>query len=927
LKEMSSRKDIQTGIDRRRRHVFHVVAMASIFAPLTGELVSYIASQNSASVLPSSLLISLSGALMYLWYRISGKLDATIKINAVLQILCFSWGAMVAGGTSSEQFFYLSLFPVLNGFFLGQRAALITTIYTIFFAILLGILEYQGLIVSQQPPILAVTFQTIACLFVIGWLTMTYETERSRREAELTQLLELNEILNRYYDITLEGAGLGSWDWLLETNKIHFDRRWCEMLGLNHKTVEHDLSTWDSRVHPDDKAACYADIRAYLDGKTQIYENIHRLQHSNGTWVWVLDRGRISARDRDGRPVRFTGIHFDITSFKKAERLSLELQQVANIGGWEIDSDAKTLHWTDQTYRIHALPPQKSMTIKHAMSFLKNGHRQRMADLVRKGLEGDSFRDTFEMTDANGVQKWVDIVGVPTLGFDGKIHGLRGTIQDISDKKRAEGQLRKHEIELRETMNAIEQSAIVTTTDKSGKIRTVNDEFCRISGYTSMDVIGCHYTIIIADFENEIFYQNIWTAINTGKTWTGEMLFRTKFGRILIMRSVVAPVHNQQGQIDRAISIHFDISEQKRLQNQLEEAQRVAKIGNWSFDLKTHGLEWSKQMFELFPVDRRDGPPTLEQHRRMIHPEDRDRWEAAVKNPAQDGKPLNIRFRSAFPDRAVWLEIISQAVTDRDGRIIAVAGTCQDISDKVENEKLLEQQRLKTIHAAKLASLGEMSAGVAHEINNPLAIIKGTLPLLSESRSDPREFDGKMEMLERAVTRISRIVNGLRRFSRAADGTILKSYPLAQIVTDATVITELKAKSSDVSVVVRIDSQAAILCDPIEIEQVVINLINNGIDAAKGRPERWVQVHVFEYEKDVVLHVMDSGVGISTEVEEKLFQPFFTTKPIGEGTGLGLSICKGILDQHKATINLNRGYASTCFEVRFNRYISDNRAA
>ena len=117
----------------------------------------------------------------------------------------------------------------------------------------------------------------------------------------------------------------------------------------------------------------------------------------------------------------------------------------------------------------------------------------------------------------------------------------------------------------------------------------------------------------------------------------------------------------------------------------------------------------------------------------------------------------------------------------------------------------------------------------------------------------------------------------------------------------------------------RIDTQESILCDALEIEQVLLNLINNGIDAARTQDEKWVEIRVFEEGESVIAQVLDSGTGVSREIEAKIFQPFFTTKKTGEGTGLGLSISKGILDQHSATIALNRSLPNTCFEVRFSR--------
>lgn len=127
-------------------------------------------------------------------------------------------------------------------------------------------------------------------------------------------------------DLAMEGASLGIWDWDLRDNSVQFDRRWCEMLGLQHEDVPMELSSWESRVHPDDIAQCYADIQAYLKGETPFYQNIHRMRHADGRWVYILDRGRVSGWDEQGEAIRFTGTHFDCTATEEARRV-LEQQQ------------------------------------------------------------------------------------------------------------------------------------------------------------------------------------------------------------------------------------------------------------------------------------------------------------------------------------------------------------------------------------------------------------------------------------------------------------------------------------------------------------------------------------------------------------------------------------------------------------------------
>ena len=256
----------------------------------------------------------------------------------------------------------------------------------------------------------------------------------------------------------------------------------------------------------------------------------------------------------------------------------------------------------------------------------------------------------------------------------------------------------------------------------------------------------------------------------------------------------------------------------------------------------------------------------------------------------------------------------------KDGKVVGLFTVVMDMTKLRLLELKMEEQRAINIQNAKLASLGEMSAGIAHEINNPLSIISANLGLLKKHRNDEEKFNAKILVLEKSVERISKIVSGLKKFSRASVSTELKPKNLADIIHECIFLVEGKSKKHHVPVEVNLETRGRINCDEIEMEQVLINLLNNAIDAVAELSEKWVKVHLFEQGEKFILHVIDSGNGISTEVEEKMFHPFFTTKPVGQGTGLGLSIVRGIIENHGAVIHMNRALKNTCFELEFPKY-------
>ncbi len=244
-------------------------------------------------------------------------------------------------------------------------------------------------------------------------------------------------------------------------------------------------------------------------------------------------------------------------------------------------------------------------------------------------------------------------------------------------------------------------------------------------------------------------------------------------------------------------------------------------------------------------------------------------------------------------------------------------GISDDITEEIKTKQALELERSKAIKNSKLAALGEMSAGIAHEINNPLAIINGAAALLTSVSGNPEKLASRIEMIKKSCDRITRIVGGLRKFSRSEGKTQQKIHDLVKIIQDAAILTETKSKRHSTPVAFYYKDPIHILCDEVEIEQVLVNLINNAIDAVRGQSVKWVKVSLTQESQSAVLRVTDSGTGISQNIRDKLFEPFFTTKPVGEGTGLGLSISKGILDEHGATIAVLADSPNTCFEIRF----------
>ena len=685
------------------------------------------------------------------------------------------------------------------------------------------------------------------------------------------------------------------------------------------------VRSYESIIHPDDRTnVSKAILDAVAQGKA--FDLKYRIINARGEVRWVWERGSRAANQGN-----LIGLIFDITEQRsiqeQLQQRTEELDQFFSVSLDFLGIASLTGIFTkvNPAFITHLGYSTEELTSKPFIDFVHPEDREATLQEVSKLASGQptlEFENRYRCRD--GTYKRLSWVAAPDVA--------RGLLycaaRDITEEY-------LHKRELEQTMDAINRSAIVAITDTQGKITHVNDAFCSVSGYSRDELIGQDHRLVNSKAHPKNFFRAMWSTISQGKTWSGEIQNRRKDGAPYYVNTVISPVFDIHNRVNRYLAIRFDITAHKEAERALEQAQRMAKIGSWSYHVATHKIYWSKEMFNLFDEDITKGPPSFERHYATIHPEDQQLWKSKVENCLEHKQPYKIRFRSLFPDKSFkWVEAYGAADLDSNGNLVSLSGTCQDVTSLVTAEQDAYEQRVKAAHAAKLASLGEMSAGIAHEINNPLAIIAGTVPLLQKFKDQPEKFEAKLKQLTSSTDRISKIVRGLRKFARTElPSKEYSGHRLSTIVNECLSMVDAKAKLHGTTISVVADEtakDAQILCDQNEIEQVIINLANNAIDATKTLDQRWLRAELSVHYNNsnnprLVLRMIDSGSGISKEIQEKLFQPFFTTKPVGEGTGLGLSICRGILEQHDATLTIDNDCQNTCFEMVFPLFINNGQ--
>lgn len=310
----------------------------------------------------------------------------------------------------------------------------------------------------------------------------------------------------------------------------------------------------------------------------------------------------------------------------------------------------------------------------------------------------------------------------------------------------------------------------------------------------------------------------------------------------------------------------------------------------------------------------------------VIHHEDIEQTFSDWKNTVLQNRTFQSEFRFYNKKRGVrYVSSRAAPFSNADGVHVGYVGTIEDITDRLAAEKALVTQREKLVASSKMSSLGEMASGIAHEINNPLMIIVGLCVRLkrlayAESSLNP-QYTKDVEKIEATTFRISKIIKGLRNFSRNSDKDPMETLAMSRIIEDTLELSKQRFEDNNIELSIDFNrcEDVEIEARPSQITQVLLNLISNSFDVVEKLEQRWVRIALDQEDAEVLIRITDSGKGITPEVVKKMMEPFFSTKEVGKGTGLGLSISKGIVEEHGGKLSYDPSSMNTRFVIRFKK--------
>ncbi len=236
--------------------------------------------------------------------------------------------------------------------------------------------------------------------------------------------------------------------------------------------------------------------------------------------------------------------------------------------------------------------------------------------------------------------------------------------------------------------------------------------------------------------------------------------------------------------------------------------------------------------------------------------------------------------------------------------------------------RMLKDTQTTLVETSKLAALGEMAGGIAHEINTPLgAILLRASQIKRMLEKSPESVEKVIEFSDVIISicqKIESIIKGLKHFARSSDNDPFSKNKIFEIINDTISLCATRIENQNIDIILEGNfSDIEIECRPSQISQVLLNLISNAQHAANETAEnKWIKISCIDDGIFIELKVIDNGMGIQEKIVNKIFQPFFTTKDIGVGTGLGLSISNGIIKEHGGELYLDRKQENTVFVVK-----------
>lgn len=762
-------------------------------------------------------------------------------------------------------------------------------------------------------------------------------------EALLQSMEKFRRILTSIPDVAWTADGRGQ--------KVYISPKAEAIFGYTKQDIcAGGAFLWMGRIHPEDFGRVNRSYRALFEHQTPFDEE-YRIRRKDGVWIWVHDRA-MGTREEGG--VSYAdGVCTDITQRKLAEAelrsqtALLEAQANSTIDGiLVVDGRGQRLMQNQRLCELFHIAPelladkeQRNM-LNYVVTLVKapDSFRAKVDDLYKH--PDQTSRDEIEFKDGMILDRY----SAPVVDKNGIYYGRIWTFRDITERKRNEDVLQQLSM-------VVEQSPVsVVITDPQGNISYVNRRFTECTGYARDEVLGKNPRILNAGLALPDLYRNLWSTIAQGNEWRGELCNKKKNGEIYWESATISPILNARGAITHYLAVKEDITERRR-------AETEVRLTKASLEIASDAVFWMNPDSNIVYVNEaacralgRSREELLSLSISEIDPLfPKEKWSVFWKQCKSRGS-MTFETQHKTKEGRVFPVEVTANYLEFDGQEYSFA-FARDITERRALEGQLRQ-------AQKLEGIGQLAAGIAHEINTPTQFVTDNLTFLRDSWKAAHELlelyrkvigdagaalpPGKVAELKQAeqscdldfiaaevpraidqgldgAHRVAKIVRAMKEFSHpdSADKTATN---LNQAIESTITVARNEWKYVAEIATEFAESLPPVVCYSGDINQVILNLVVNAAHAIKeaikdGEKGR-ITVRTRKRDEYAEISISDTGTGIPEAIRTRVFEPFFTTKEVGKGTGQGLALAHSVVvKKHRGRIwfETEMGRGSTFF--------------
>ena len=654
--------------------------------------------------------------------------------------------------------------------------------------------------------------------------------------------------------LALAAANQGMYDLDLVTGAATVNDSYALMLGHDPAGFAESRELWQARLHPDDRTATGAALDDYLQGYAPEFRTEFRMRTRAGDWRWIQSVGRIVAYDASGKPLRMLGIHTDITERKQMEARLLESefflrqgQQLSQLGGWRADPLLNTVMWTEGVYEIVEMPVDYQPDLATGLDFYTPESRERVVAALHHALDtGESFSLEVQVRGAaSGQLKWTELRGFPHYGSDGRIEYLKGTLQDITERKRIELELDRHRLHLEELVR-----------ERTAELHEAN------------------LRLLQSDLRLQAMFEMSQQAATMGE-------------RELLQHGIEQAVRLTGSQIGY---LHF-----------INEDQETIQLITWSQETLAH---CQAVYDDHYPVSQAGvWADTVRSGRPVVHNDYQALPQRKGYPPGHAHLVRHLGVPVVEGGKVRMILGVGNSPTDYDETDVRELELVGHDLWRIYTRRRAEILLAAAKEAAEAASRAKSTflANMSHEIRTPLNAITGFAHLIRRSGVTQHQAS-QLDKIDAAGQHLLDLINTILDLAKIEAGKLVleqAAVNVAAIVANVTALLQSTAQAKGITLVTDVAAPPdSLLGDPTRLQQSLLNLASNAVKFTdRGRVTLRVRA---EPDGDAHLRlrfeVEDTGIGIAPGVLARLFSEFeqadnSTTRRHG-GTGLGLAITR-----------------------------------